>query len=93
MERIKKADLKRRLDLVNDALGNPREAYTKTEEGLRANVGVIKLDWAYSGVQVCRIVGHTGGESDLSLRGTMREAATYLDAMLVGINIANGKRK
>jgi hypothetical protein len=93
MDRIKEADLKRRLDLVNNALGNPMEDYTRTEEGLRANVGVIKLDWAYGGVRVCRIVGHTGGEIDLSLRGTMRDAATYLDAMFVGINIAKGKTK
>ena len=93
MDRIKKAYLKRKLDLVNNALGNPMEAYTMTEAGFRANVGAIKLDWAYGGVRVCRIVGPTGGETDLSLRGTMREAATYLDAMLVGINIANGKTK
>jgi hypothetical protein len=93
MDRIKKADLKRRLDRVNDALGNPMEAYTMTEEGFRANAGTITLDWAYGGVRVCRIAGPTGGETDLSLRGTMRETATYLDAMLVGINIANGKTK
>jgi hypothetical protein len=69
------------------------EAYTRTADGFRANAGTITLDWAYGGVRVCRIVGSTGGETDLSLRGTMRDAATYLDAMLVGINIANGKRK
>ena len=93
MERMTKAKLKARLDWVNDALGNARDAYTMTDEGLRANVGTITLDWAYGGVRVCRMVGPGGGETDLSLRGNMREAATYLDAMLAGINIANGKTK
>jgi len=93
MERMTKAKLKARLDWVNDALGNASEAYTMTEDGLRANVGTITLDWAYGGVRVCRMVGPGGGETDLSLRGNMREAATYLDAMLTGINIAKGKTK
>lgn len=88
MDRMTKARLKARLDRINDALGNDREAYTMTADGLRANVGTITLDWAYGGVKVCRMVGPSGGETDMSMRGTMREAATYLDAMLTGINIA-----
>jgi|OM-RGC.v1.031574757 hypothetical protein len=92
-ERMTKTKLKFKLDLVNDALGNSRESYTMTDEGLRANVGTITLDWAYGGVRVCRMVGPGGGETDLSMRGTMREAATYLDAMLTGINIERGCRK
>lgn len=93
MDRMTKDRLRHRLDLVNDALGNGTEAYTLTDNGIRANDGVITLDFAYGGVRVCRIVGSGGGETDLSLRGTMREAATYLDAMLTGINISRGKRK
>ena len=85
MDRMTKARLKARLDRVNDALGNDREAYTMTADGL---VGTVTLDWAYGGVKVCRMVGHSGGETDLSMRGTMRDAATYLDAMLTGINTA-----
>lgn len=93
MDRMTKDRLRHKLDLVNDALGNVTEAYTLTDNGVRANVGVITLDFANGGVRVCRIVGPGGGETDLSLRGTMREAATYLDAMLTGINISRGKRK
>jgi hypothetical protein len=93
MDRMTKAKLKFRLDLVNDALGNSREAYTQTPDGLRPNDGTITLDWAYGGVRVCRMVGPGGGETDLSPRGNMRDAATYLDAMLTGINIARGGRK
>ena len=93
MDRMTKEKLKTRLDWVNDALGNPREAYTMMDDGLRANVGTITLDWAYGGVRVCRMVGPGGGETDLSLRGNMRDAATFLDAMLIGINIARGKTK
>jgi len=88
MDRMTKAKLKARLDLVNDALGNDHEAYTMTADGPRANVGTITLDWCYGGVKVCRMVGPSGGEMNLSMHGTMREAATYLDAMLTGINIA-----
>lgn len=90
MDRMTKARLKARLDRVNDALGNDREAYTMTADGLRANSGTITLDWAYGGVKVCRMVGPSGGEMNLSMQGTMRDAATYLDAMLTGINIARG---
>jgi hypothetical protein len=93
MERMTKNKLKARLDWVNDALGLPREAYSMTSEGLRANVGTVTLDWCNGGVRVCRMVGPGGGETDLSMRGNMREAATYLDAMLTGINIARGKKK
>ena len=93
MERMTKDRLRHKLDLVNDALGSVSEAYTLTDSGVRANVGVITLDFAYGGVRVCRIVGSGGDETDLSLRGTMRDAANYLDAMLTGINIARGKRK
>lgn len=92
MDRMTKDRLRHKLDLVNDALGNGHDAYTRTDNGIRANVGVITLDFAHGGVRVCRIVGPGGGETDLSLRGTMRDAATYLDAMLTGINIARGKR-
>lgn len=91
--RVTKEKLKARLDWVNDALVNKREAYTMTDDGLRANAGTITLDWAYGGVRVCRMVGPGGGETDLSSRGNMREAAVFLDAMLIGINIARGKTK
>lgn len=90
MGRMTKEKLKTRLDWVNDALGEPREAYTITDDGLRVNAGVVTLDWAYGGVRVCRMVGPGGGETDLSLRGNMRDAAAFLDA---GINIARGKAK
>lgn len=93
MDRMTKKRLKLKLDIVNDALGNEREAYTMTENGPRANVGTITLDWAYGGVRVCRMTGPGGGETDLSLRGSMREAFDYLDAMETGICIAKEKRK
>lgn len=92
MTRITKTQLIARVDWVNDALGNDRAPYTMTEDGLRANVGTVTLDWAYGGVRVCRIVGEQGGEADLSPRGTMRQAADYLDAMLTGIRMARGGR-
>ena len=93
MDRMTRKRLQMYLDRVNDALGQERIPYVQTDSGVTANVGTVTLDFAYGGVRVCRIVGPGGGETDLSLRGTMRDAATYLDAMLTGINISRGKRK
>lgn len=88
MDRMTKAKLKTRLDWVNDALGVPRDPWVKTENGFQAVEGVIVLDWAYGGVRVCRMCGPSGGQSDLSPRGNMRQAAEYLEAMLEGIRLA-----
>lgn len=92
--RITKAQLENSLAVLNDALGMEQEVYASERDsrgGLVANAGTFVLDWAYGGVSVCRMA-RGGGQSTVSARGTIREAHTYISAMLNGIRYAKESR-
>lgn len=90
MNRITKAQLENSLSVLNDVLGMAQEPYASERDAngrLVSNAGTFVLDWAYGGVAVCRMCAG-GGQSTVSGRGTMREAYTYISAMLNGIRYA-----
>ena len=65
--RIKLADVRRRVNYLNDLTGHDSEAYTRDENGkFRANVGTYVLDRAYGGNKLARIVSESGGEQNVT---------------------------
>ena len=89
MERITIKHLHRVVALLNDAVGADREPYTRDDEGrFRANVGTFRIDRACGGFRLERIASEGGGASDISPRGTAREIHEFIQAMLVGLDLA-----
>jgi len=78
---ITKQNLDARVAWINDALG---------VGGYES--GSIVLDYSNGGVRIERVC-EGGGHTDVSPRGTKREALAYLDMLLSGIRIAQGFRK
>jgi hypothetical protein len=70
MQRINRAMLRKKVELLNGALG--REA---------GKVGSYTLDIGYGGYRVARLINEQGGERDISDRGSARETANVLDAL------------
>lgn len=84
--RINKRDLQNILDRINEATGQQLEGWTKDETGrYRANVGTYVLDWAYGGVRLSQLVTPSGGERDITGRGTKRETYNAMRAYLAGL--------
>ena len=95
MDRITKKQLESSVNVLNETLGLPLETYQSTRDdkgGLVANGGTFVLDYAYGGVALCRMC-KGGGQSTVSGRGTMRDAHTYVSAMLAGIRAARESRQ
>ena len=87
-DRITKKQLSQIVDALNVTLGQPTEAWSRQADGtLKSAPGVYVIDAAYGGYRLGRIVNTSGGQSDVSDRGTARELYTYVLAMLAGINV------
>ena len=88
--RITKRDLQNVLDRINEATGQKLEGWTKDETGrYRANVGTYVLDWCYGGVRLSQLVTPSGGERDITGRGTKRETYHAMRAFLAGLETAS----
>ena len=84
--RITKQKLQNVLDAINLAAGQKVEPWTKDETGrYRANVGTYVLDWAYGGVALSQLTNESGGERDITGRGTKRETYRLMQAFLDGL--------
>ena len=91
-DRISKAKLRQIVDALNVTLGQPTEAWTRQPDGtLKASPGVFVIDAAYGGYRLGRIVNESGGQADVSDRGSARELYVYVRAMLAGINVERHK--
>lgn len=83
MERMTDKRLKNALEALNVATGNPVEAYSKDSEGrLQSNIGHYCLDYAYGGVRLVRMVNTGGAQTDITGRGTKREAYEQIHAAI-----------
>jgi hypothetical protein len=88
MKRITIANLENLLTLINEAAGQNPEAWTKDEAGqYRANVGTYVLDWAYGAVRLSQMANESGGERDITGRGTKRETYHRMHAFLGGLTM------
>jgi len=93
MERISKARLRARVDMLNDMFGYPRDAYSESRDargGLVANAGTFTLDCAYGGYRLCQMCTG-GGERDLTGRGTARETYEAINAFIRGAELMRAK--
>jgi len=64
--RITRADLENTVDRINKATNSPLAAYTKTEDGYKANPGNYHLDWAYGGCKLVRMCNDGGGINEIT---------------------------
>lgn len=85
MERITEKQLQAVIDRLNRTTNSPIASYTKTEQGLKANVGNYHLDYAYGRVAVARMHNAGGGIESILPGGTKRECYEQLHAYLKGI--------
>ena len=77
--------LRSKVDTANMLLG------FDTDDDLFQVDGTIALDYAYGGVSVVQMVGTSGGERDLSTRGTKNEAKIYLNGLIKGLDMARNR--
>jgi hypothetical protein len=83
-QRITDAQLYAKTLTVNHLLGFEVEDHSD----LFLVDGSVTLDFAYGGVMVVQYVGPNGGETNLSERGTKREALIYLNGLIKGLDMA-----
>lgn len=90
MERVTIADLEavcRRINrMVNST--DQQEVWTRTEDGLRANIGVFYIDGAYGGVALYRVMNEHGGVTDVLNVGHVpkRELQRLMFAFIEGMS-------
>lgn len=86
-ERITDKMLQRKVEYLNELTDSPKQAYTRTDDGLRGNIGHYYISGAYGGVKLERIVNEGGGCTEISRDGygTKRELWTFLCAYVAGI--------
>ena len=84
--RITKQHLQNVLDAINLAAGQKVKPWAQDETGrYRSNVGTYVLDWAYGGVALSQLTNESGGERDITKRGTKRETYHLMHAFLDGL--------
>jgi hypothetical protein len=82
-QRITKAMLKKRLDILNDVFEYDRDPYARDEQGnIKGNHGTFVIDSAYGGHRLSQMFGYGTGERDLSPRGTARETYDIINAWI-----------
>ena len=72
---------------LNKMTGSPTESYTRTDKGLKANIGNYYISGAYGGVQLERICTDGGGCTVISKDGygTKRQLETWIRAYMAGL--------
>lgn len=71
---------------LNEATGNPVDPWVRTEKKFEAQIGNYHIDAAYGGFSLYQMSDKGGGCRDVSTRGTKKELATFIRAMLKGID-------
>ena len=88
MQRITRKFLEAQINTLNRMTGNPEEPYRRNEAGKSvANVGNYHLDGAYGGFALYRMVGESGGCSDIFSCGhvSARQLSDLIGAYMAGI--------
>lgn len=90
MERITEKMLKIRVQRLNEITNSPAESYTRTDDGLKANIGNYHLSHQYGGVCVHRMMNEGGGVTCPLSHGhaPKREVFEQLGAYIDGIEFA-----
>lgn len=91
--RITTADLDCIVERINKIAGMPADPYSPPDDSgrMRANPGNFHLQWAYGGVQLCRMANDGGGTSNITGRMTRREMYhvlhAYRDGLWLGLEL------
>ena len=86
--RATKRDLDRQVELINQAIGQKPEGWTRQEDGTQiSNVGTFVLNYAYGGVALSQLVNDGGGERTILPRGTKAELLAGMRAFLAGLDM------
>lgn len=87
-DRITQAHLESLVKHINAITNSPSDPWTRDESGaFHSNIGNYHLDWAYSGVNLARMVTDGGGISQPLGGGfhTKRELYNLLHAFIRGL--------
>jgi hypothetical protein len=82
--------LQRRVDLLNDMTGAPREPYIRDAETdqLVANVGTYSIDYSYGQPRLQRMSNERGGVESIGPRLPKGQFADVLNAYIAGYEAA-----
>ena len=89
MERITQKDLENLVERINKVTNSPMTPYTRSPDGLAANINNYYLDYAYGGVKLVQMVNKHGGITEISRNGhgTKRELYNWMQAFLTGTQL------
>ena len=84
MNTITKSNLESLVNSINIITGNPREGYTKTDQGYVSNPGNYHLYWAYGKVGLDQIDNESGGSRNVFGLTSKRELYSLMGAFILG---------
>jgi len=73
MKRVTESQLNAVVKRLNNITGSPIEPYSRTPDGLVANIGNFHLDFAYGMVRLVRMHNANGAVNAVTQYGTKRE--------------------
>lgn len=81
--RITMKGLEAKVTRLNTVLNRPVTAWTKTEQGCRANIGNYHLSASYRCLNLHYMCNENGGVHSIK-SGTKQDIADYIDAFIAG---------
>ena len=90
MNRITQKQLEAVALHINRLAGTPETSYTKTDTGVKANVGNYHLYYTYSRVGLVQMMNESGGVSTILPGGTKAELYYQMQAFLSGLTTKKG---
>lgn len=84
--------LESQVALINQMLDLPETSYTKTDNGLRANIGNLHISQAYGGVELHQMCTDGGGVTNISQNGhtPKKELDIFLQGMIAALRLSDG---
>jgi hypothetical protein len=75
------------VDRINKLTKSPMTSYTKTENGVKANIGNYHLDFVYKGINLARMDNEGGGIQTILFGSTKSDLMYILRAYADGIEV------
>jgi len=84
MKRVTDSQLNAVVNRLNNLTGSPIEPYSRTPDGIVANIGNFHLDYAYGMVRLVRMHNANGGINVVTQYGTKRKCLEEIHAFESG---------
>jgi len=84
MKRVTDSQLNAVVNRLNNLTGSPIEPYSRTPDGIVANIGNFHLDYAYGMVRLVRMHNANGGINVVTQYGTKRKCLEEMHAFESG---------